>query len=43
MAVSLGVGVLFATVILMMLVPALMMLHHRLDVLFRRRHADQPA
>lgn len=43
MAVSLGVGVLFATVILMMLVPALMMLHHRLDVLIRRGHADQPA
>ncbi len=36
MAVSLGVGVLFATAILMMLVPALMMLHHRLDSLLRR-------
>lgn len=43
MAVSLGVGVLFATVILMMLVPALMMLHHRLDVLLRRGRADEPA
>ncbi len=39
MAVSLGVGVLFATVILMMLVPALMMLHHRLDHLLRREPA----
>lgn len=43
MAVSLGVGVLFATIILMMLVPALMMLHHRLDSLFRRGYVDQPA
>ena len=42
MAVSLGVGVLFATVLLMMLVPALMMLHHRLDSLFRRGYADLP-
>ena len=41
MAVSLGIGVLFATVILMMLVPALMMLHHRLDSVFRRRYSDQ--
>lgn len=35
MAVSLGIGVLFATAILMMLVPALVMLHHRLDQLIR--------
>ncbi|MDE2732520.1 MAG: efflux RND transporter permease subunit [Bacteroidota bacterium] len=40
MAVSLGVGVLFATVILMMLVPALMMLHFRLGRLMRPAEAD---
>ena len=43
MAVSLGAGVLFATVILMMLVPAFMMLHHRLDGLLRRRHSGSSA
>lgn len=41
MAVSLGVGVLFATVILMMLVPALMMLHYRLDAMMRRQPSVQ--
>ena len=35
MAVSLGVGVLFATALLMMLVPALMMLQHRATALIR--------
>ena len=35
MAVSLGIGVLFATILLMMLVPALMMLHYRLDCWLR--------
>ncbi len=36
MAVSLGVGVLFATVILMMLVPALLMLHYRVAEIMGR-------
>lgn len=36
MAVSIGVGILFATVLLMMLVPALLMLHHRIGVFFRQ-------
>jgi len=40
MAVSLGIGVLFATAILMMLVPALMMLHYRMGFLLRRGHSD---
>ncbi len=43
MAVSLGVGVLFATVILMMLVPALVMLHHRVDRLLRPGHSIESA
>ena len=43
MAVSLGVGVLFATAILMILVPALMMLHYRAEGLLRRRPSGRPA
>ena len=37
MAVSLGFGILFATVILMMLVPALTMLDHKIGVFLRRK------
>ena len=43
MAVSLGVGVLFATAILMILVPALMMLHYRAEGLLRCRPSGRPA
>ena len=42
MAVSLGVGVLFATVLLMMLVPALMMLQHRAGALLRGQRRQAP-